>query len=97
MLGKDQNFSIPEIIIALRREKKFTRAGGALTMHFSANGASVAPKDSTGARLLGLTIAVASVTLVPAKDGEEGSIDASVVNPAKAARSRKVVPTKALQ
>jgi hypothetical protein len=96
MPGKDQNFSIPELIIALLREKKIHTGWWGLTMHFSATGTSVAPRDAIGPRLPGLTVAVAGVTLVPAKDGEEGSVDASVVNPPKASITRKTTPSKAL-
>lgn len=96
MPDTDKNFSIPELIVALLREKKIHTGWWGLTMHFRADGTSVAPKDSPGARLPGLTIAVAGVTLINAKDGEEGSVDASAVNPAKAIRARKAVSSKAL-
>jgi hypothetical protein len=96
MAEQDQNFSIPELIVALLRDRKIQTGWWGLTMHFSAKGTSVAPKDATGTRLPGLTVAVEGVTLVPAKDGEEGSVNAAVVNPAKASRARKAVPSKAL-
>jgi hypothetical protein len=96
MQGKAQNFSIPELIIALLRENKIHNGWWGLTMHFSATGTSVAPGDSIGPRLPGLTVAVAGVTLVPAMDGEEGSVDASVVNPSNASRASKAAPSKAL-
>jgi hypothetical protein len=96
MLGKAQNFSIPQLIIALLREKKIHNGWWGLTMHFSATGTSVASGDSIGPRLPGLAVAVTGVTLVPAKDGEEGSVDASVVNPPNASRPRKAAPSKAL-
>lgn len=96
MPGKDQSFSIPELIVALLRQKKIHTGWWGLTMHFSATGTSVAPGDTIGPRLPGLTVAVAGVTLVPARDGEEGSVDASVVNPPNASRTSKVAPSKAL-
>jgi hypothetical protein len=96
MPSNDQSFSIHDLIIALLREKKIHAGWWGLTMHFSGDGTSVAPKDSTGSRLPGLTIAVSGVTLVLAKDGEEGSVDASVVNPPKAASARKAASSKAL-
>lgn len=96
MPSRAQNFSIPELIIALLREKKIHNGWWGLTMHFTATGTSVAPGDSIETRLPGLTVAVAGVTLVPAKDGEEGSVDASVVNPPNTSRASKAEPSKAL-
>ncbi|MNM90212.1 hypothetical protein D3C81_1024620 [compost metagenome] len=60
-------------------------------MHFNATGTTISTTGQAETRLPGLTVAVSGVTLVPAKDAEEGSLDASLVNPAKTAKVRKPV------
>jgi hypothetical protein len=96
MTEQDQTLSIPELIAALLRDRKIHTGWWGLTMHFSATGTSVVTAGSPAARLPGLAISVAGVTLVPAQEGEEGSVDASAANPAKTPRPRKITPSKAL-
>ena len=88
MAENDRVFSIRDLIIALLRDQNIHAGCWGLTVHFNANGTTVALSDQSGVRLPGLAIAVSGVTLVLAKDGEEGSVDASLVNPRRAARSR---------
>lgn len=96
MAVDDQNFSISELIAALLRDQKIHTGWWGLTMHFNANGTSVVTAEAPSNRLPGLAISVAGVTLVPAQDGEEGSVDASAVNPGKPARGRRAGSSKAL-
>lgn len=96
MASKDRTFPIRELIIALLRDQNIHTGYWGLTVHFSATGTAVTQADQPGSRLPGLAVAVSGVTLVPAKDGEEGSIDASLVNPAKTVRARKPAKMKDL-
>ncbi|WP_218189034.1 MULTISPECIES: hypothetical protein [unclassified Pseudomonas] len=85
-----------DLIIALLRDQNIHTGYWGLTVHFSATGTSVAQEGRPKTALPGLAVAVTGVTLVPAKDGEEGSLDASLVNPAKTTRTRSSAKAKAL-
>ncbi|MDR0188950.1 hypothetical protein RCO22_08375 [Pseudomonas yamanorum] len=90
----DRNFSIHDLIVALLRDRGIHTGHWGLTMHFTANGTSVT--KTGGTKLPGLAVAVFGVTLVPAEAGEEGSIDATQVNPARNAKSTSLKDSKAL-
>ncbi|PKH12587.1 hypothetical protein BI292_06140 [Pseudomonas sp. 43NM1] len=92
----ERSFPIHDLIIALLRDQNIHTGWWGLNMHFNANGASVLEIGKTGTRLPGLAIAVSGVTLVPTKDGEAGSVDASLVNPARTDRATKTAPSKGL-
>jgi hypothetical protein len=94
MATKERSFAIRDLITALLRDQNIHTGHWGLTMHFTANGTSVT--QAGGARLPGLAVAVSGVTLVPTSEGEDGSIDASLVNPAKATRVRLPAKSKAL-
>jgi len=94
MATKERSFSIRDLITALLRDQNIHTGSWGLTMHFTANGTSIT--EVGGAKLPGLAVAVSGVTLVPTAEGEHGSIDASLVNPAKEARVRSLVRPKAL-
>lgn len=94
MATKDRDFSIRDLIIALLRDRGIHTGHWGLTMHFTANGTSIT--KAGGAKLPGLAVAVSGVTLVPAEAGEEGSIDAALVNPSVAAQARSSKASKAL-
>lgn len=96
MAAKERAFSIRDLIIALLRDQNIHAGYWGLTMHFNATGTSITKAGESETRLPGLAVAVTGVTLVPAKDGEDGCIDASLVNPTKIARVRKPVKAKAL-
>lgn len=90
MATKERSFSIRDLITVLLRDQNIHTGSWGLTMHFTANGTSVT--QAGGAKLPGLAVAVSGITLVPTAEGEDGSIDASLVNPAKEIRVR--LPTK---
>lgn len=92
MATKDRMFPVRDLIIALLRDQNIHTGYWGLTVHFNASGTTVSATGQTGERLPGLAIAVTGVSLVPAKEGEEGSLDASLVNPARNSRAKK--PTK---
>jgi hypothetical protein len=92
MATKDRTFPVRDLIIALLRDQNIHTGHWGLTVHFNASGTTVSPTGQVGAGLPGLAIAVTGVSLVAAKEGEEGSLDASLVNPARTSRPRK--PTK---
>ena len=96
MANKERNFSIHDLIIALLREQKISSGYWGLTMHFNATGTAFASTGQPEVKLPGLAVSVSGLTLVPAKDGEEGSIDASQVNPIKSRRRKKPATTKSL-
>lgn len=81
-----------DLIIALLRDQNIHTGFWGLTVHFNASGTTVSPTGQAGAGLPGLAVAVTGVSLVSAKEGEEGSLDASLVNPARTSRARK--PTR---
>ncbi|MNV65420.1 hypothetical protein D3C71_1581120 [compost metagenome] len=96
MANNERNFSIRDLIIALLREQKISSGYWGLTMHFTATGTAFTSTGQPEVKLPGLAVSVSGLTLVPAKDGEEGSIDASQVNPLKSPRRKKRAITKSL-
>lgn len=96
MAAKERTFSIRDLITALLRDQNIHTGFWGLTMHFNATGTSLVKAGQSETRLPGLAVAVTGVTLVPAKDGEEGCVDASLVNPTKTARARKPIKAKAV-
>lgn len=94
MVTKERSFSIRDLITALLRDQNIHSGYWGLSMHFTASGTSVSQVG--GARLPGLAVAVSGVTLVPTAEGEDGSIDASLVNPAKEVRLRLPAKPKGL-
>lgn len=96
MAATERAFPMHDLIIALLRDQNIHTGFWGLTVHFNATGTTVAQAGRPKTALPGLAVAVTGVTLVPAKDGEEGSVDASLVNPAKTARARNPSKAKAL-
>ncbi|MFP5498086.1 MAG: hypothetical protein ACLGJE_18270 [Gammaproteobacteria bacterium] len=94
MATKVWDFSIHDLIVALLRDRGIHTGHWGLTMHFTANGTSIT--KAGGAKLPGLAVAVSGVTLVPAEAGEEGSIDATQVNPSVAAKAKVSKGSRAL-
>ena len=95
MATKDRSFPIHELLVALLRDQNIHKGHWGLTVHFNASGTTVAATDQPGMRLPGLAIAVTGVTLISAKPGEEGSVDASLVNPARSgARPKKATSVR---
>ncbi|RAU43462.1 hypothetical protein DBY65_022895 [Pseudomonas sp. RIT412] len=92
MVTKDRAFPVRDLIIALLRDQNIHTGHWGLSVHFNASGTTVSPTGHLNAGLPGLAIAVTGVSLVAAKNGEAGSLDASLVNPAKTSRAKK--PTK---
>lgn len=89
MVTKDRTFPVRDLIIALLRDQNIHTGHWGLTVHFNASGTTVSPAGQAGAGFPGLAIAVTGVSLVAAKEGEEGSLDASLVNPARTSRAKK--------
>jgi len=94
MATKERSFSIGDLITALLRDQNIHTGSWGLTMHFTANGTSVT--QVSGTKMPGLAVAVSGVTLVPTAEGEDGSTDASLVNPEKGVRARLLAKAKAL-
>lgn len=92
MVTKDRTFPVRDLIIALLRDQNIHTGYWGLTVHFNASGTTVSPTGQGNAGLPGLAIAVTGVSLIAAKNGEAGSLDASLVNPTKISRAKK--PTK---
>lgn len=91
MATKDRIFPVRDLITALLRDQNIHAGHWGLTVHFNASGTTVSPSGQAGAGLPGLAIAVTGVSLVAAKEGEEGSLDASLANPARTDRARKTI------
>lgn len=89
MATKDRTFPVRDLIIALLRDQNIHTGHWGLNVHFNATGTTVSTTGQVGAGLPGLAIAVTGVSLVAAKEGGEGSLDASLVNPARTNRARK--------
>lgn len=94
MITKERSFSVRDLITALLRDQKIHTGHWGLNIHFMANGANV--KQADGTALPGLTVAVSGLTLVQAVHAEDGSIDASLVNPARQNRVLSLAKPKAL-
>ncbi|MBK5407836.1 hypothetical protein JFU58_04680 [Pseudomonas sp. TH34] len=94
MTTKERSFSIRDLITALLRDQDIHTGSWGLNIHFMASGANV--KQADGAALPGLTVAVSGLTLVPTAHGEDGSLDASLVNPERKNRIRSRAKLKAV-
>jgi hypothetical protein len=95
MAPKERKFPVHDLIVALLRDQNIHEGYWGLSVQFEANGAAVPANGKAVDRLPGLAIGVSGVTLIPATEGEHGALDASLVNPLKASRSRP--PAKAHQ
>ncbi|MFJ5282833.1 hypothetical protein ACIP66_03110 [Pseudomonas sp. NPDC088429] len=95
MTNNAMDFSIQDLIVALLREQNINTGYWGLTMHFNASGTSITKADEPETKLPGLAVCVTGITLVPASAAEDGSIDASLVNPVKKARPKRTTGVKA--
>lgn len=90
MERKDRAFSIHEFLVALLRDQNIHEGHWGLTVQFRAHGTSLQEVANPENKLPGMAIAVAGVTLVAVGEKEQGSVDASLVNPVRPkARARK--------
>lgn len=97
MSNRDRNFPVHDLLVALLRDQNIHEGFWGLTVQFEAKGAVLPVTGKPGENLPGLAIAVSGVTLVPAREEEVGAVDASLVNPVRAARVLKPAKPKTLQ
>ncbi|VEF10845.1 Uncharacterised protein [Pseudomonas fluorescens] len=81
MAEKALDFSMHELIVALLIERKISTGFWGVRMHFDVYGSNIASAKEPKAKLPGMAVAVTGLTLVPLTKEEEGSVDASMVNP----------------
>jgi len=89
MPSSEHKYSIDELICALLRDQRIHEGHWALSVEFSASGASVKPQDNSARTLPGLIVSVNGATLVQAESAASGAVDAAVVNPRKDMASAK--------
>lgn len=97
MASKDRGFPIRDLLIALLRDQNIHEGFWGLTVQFHAQGTSVSLAGRQGENLPGLAVAVSGVTLIAAREGETGAVDASLVNPIRQARVRRDAKPKTPQ
>lgn len=97
MAGRERRFSVHDLLVALLRDQNIHEGFWGLTVQFEAKGAAVPIAGKPGENLPGLAVAVSGVTLVPAAEGENGAVDASLVNPLRQVPARKRAGPKTLQ
>ena len=89
MADRERRFSIHDLLVALLRDQNIHEGFWGLTVQFEAKGAAVPTAGKPGENLPGLAVAVSGVTLTPAAEGENGAVDASMVNPSRPVAVRK--------
>ncbi|MEG5266328.1 hypothetical protein TRP66_18720 [Pseudomonas sp. JDS28PS106] len=97
MADRERRFSIHDLLVALLRDQNIHDGFWGLTVQFEAKGATVPIAGKPGENLPGLAVAVSGVTLVPAVEGENGAVDASLVNPLRQVSGKKRAGPKTLQ
>lgn len=97
MADKERKFSIHDLLVALLRDQNIHDGFWGITVQFEAKGAAIPIAGKPEENLPGLTIAVSSVTLIPAAEREGGAVDASLVNPLRPAPVKKRAKAKTLQ
>ncbi|KPY92881.1 hypothetical protein AO069_03490 [Pseudomonas syringae pv. syringae PD2774] len=97
MVGRERRFSVHDLLVALLRDQNIHDGFWGLTVQFEAEGAAVPIAGKPGENLPGLAVAVSGVTLTPATEGENGAVDASLVNPPRPAPVRNRAKVKTLQ
>jgi hypothetical protein len=95
MVDKERRFSVHDLLVALLRDQNIHEGFWGLTVQFEANGAAIPMAGKPGENLPGLAVAVSGVTVIPASEGEQGAVDASLVNPARPARRQRRPTVKA--
>jgi hypothetical protein len=97
MAGRERRFYVHDLTVALLRDQNIHEGFWGLTVQFEAKGATVPIAGKPGENLPGLAVAVSGVTLIPAAEGENGAVDASLVNPLRPVPVRKRAGPKTLQ